>query len=176
MTIDQKRIETSTESKLLTPQEQTVCKKIAARESPHSQRASALLTVNGGSSQAKAAEGAGLSAGQVKYWVTKFRKQRLGIFPSALMDDPSAETEAALVTKIEQEPEAAEKTDSSEDKAKDSKSKKGKKAMKKTEKTKKKQKSKKEKKSKKAKKIKKNKKAKNTKKKKKSKKEKKSKK
>jgi len=145
------------QSNLLTPQEQSICKQITTHDAPHSQRALALLALNEGSTQAQAAEQAGLSAGQVKYWVAKFRKQRLGIFPETLLD--------ALDT---------EKEDSAEGKTKDTKAKKGKKAKKKikkaekeAKKVKKDKKSKKtkkaEKKDRKAKKAKKNKKAKKTK-------------
>jgi hypothetical protein len=138
MTIHQENEQATSGSNLLTPQEQAICKQIAAREAPHSQRALALLALNEKSTQAQAAKQAGLSTGQVKYWIAKFRKQRLGIFPDILLEEPDVETEVELVTEIEEEPESIpEKTDSAEDKTKDTKAKKGKKTKKKTKKTKK---------------------------------------
>ncbi len=141
MTIHQENEQATSGSNLLTPQEQAICKQIATREAPHSQRALALLALNERSTQAQTAEQAGLSTGQVKYWIAKFRKQRLGIFPDALLDELDAEAEEAeveLATEIEEEPESVtEKADSAEDKTKDKKAKKGKKAKKKTRKAKK---------------------------------------
>jgi hypothetical protein len=138
MTIHQENEQSTSGSNLLTPQEQALCKQIAAHEAPHSQRAMALLALNERSTQAQAAEQAGLSIGQVKYWITKFRKQRLGIFPDTLLDELDVEAEVELVTEIEEEPESVtEKADSAEDKTKDTKAKKGKKAKQKTKKAKK---------------------------------------
>ncbi len=144
MTIHQENEQATLGSTLLTPQEQAICKQIATSGAPHSQRALALLALNERSTQAQAAEQAGLSTGQVKYWIAKFRKQRLGIFPDALLDELDAEAEVELATEIEEEPESViEKADSAKDKTKDKKAKKGKKAKKKTRKAKKGKKSKK---------------------------------
>jgi hypothetical protein len=71
---------------LLTSEEHAACQQIAAREAPHSQRAAALLALHDNNTQARAAEKAGLSIGQVKYWLYKFRKQHLSIFPSSLLE------------------------------------------------------------------------------------------
>ena len=124
----QKNEETTMESNLLTTQENNICKIIAGGEAPHSQRAIALLALNEGSTQAEAAKQAGLTKGQVKYWVGKFRRQHLYIFPETLVVEPGAEDEEVKVTKIDEEPESiTEQPDSSEDKTKEKKAKKGKK-------------------------------------------------
>lgn len=158
MTIHQENKQVASRSNLLTTQEQAICKQIATRTAPHSQRALALLALNEKSTQAQAAEQAGLTLGQVKYWVAKFRKQRLGIFPDTLLDELDAEAEKAEiepVIEIEKEPESAtEEADSAEDETKSTKAKKGKKG-KKTKKPKKTRKATKGRKSKKAKKPKK---------------------
>jgi hypothetical protein len=73
-------------SNLLTQSEQAICRHIAAGDPPNSQRALALLVVNAGSTQSAAAEQAGLSRGQVKYWLSRFRKHRLDVFPSELLE------------------------------------------------------------------------------------------
>jgi hypothetical protein len=70
-----------TEDKLLAPTEREALKMISAGSAPHSQRAAALLAIDDGATQAQAAEQAGLTRGQVKYWLTKFRQVRLDIFP-----------------------------------------------------------------------------------------------
>jgi len=165
MTNQQEKEQASSGSKLLTMQEQTSCKQIAISEAPNSQRAMALLALNAGSTQAQAAEQTGLTIGQVKYWVGKFRKQRLNIFPNILLGELDAEDEEEKVTEIEKEPESVIDERGSKKKEKktrkgkktkkakkDRKSKKSKKSKKKNEKTKKEKKSKKNKKSKKAKK------------------------
>lgn len=66
-----------TTTRLLKPREVTACEKLAASELPDSQRAAALLAIHQGATQAAAAEATGLSIGQVKYIVTRFR--RLGM-------------------------------------------------------------------------------------------------
>jgi hypothetical protein len=70
-----------TEDKLLAPTEREALKMISVGSAPHSQRAAALLAIDGGATQAQAAEQTGLTRGQVKYWLAKFRQVRLDIFP-----------------------------------------------------------------------------------------------
>jgi hypothetical protein len=74
--------------KLLSPEERAACQRIAAGEAPWSQHAQSLLALDAGATQAAAAEQAGLTAGQVKYWLGRFRSDRLDIFPAALLDQP----------------------------------------------------------------------------------------
>ena len=68
---------------LLSPEARAACERIAAGEAPWSQRAQALLAVDEGATQAEAGQRVGLTQGQVKYWVGKFRRDQLGIFPEA---------------------------------------------------------------------------------------------
>jgi hypothetical protein len=71
--------------KLLSPEERAACQRIAAGEAPWSQHAQSLLALDTGATQAAAAEQAGLTPGQVKYWLGRFRSDRLDIFPAALL-------------------------------------------------------------------------------------------
>lgn len=73
------------ESKLLNPEERTALNQIAAQDPPFSQRAQALLAIDQGATQSAAGQESGLSLGQVRYWLGKFRKNRLSIFPEALL-------------------------------------------------------------------------------------------
>lgn len=133
MTVAQGNEQASLESEFLTEQEQAVCVQIACREAPHSQRALALLALNERSTQAEAAEQAGLRPTQVKYWVAKFRKQRLGIFPATLLDEFDTEAEEVeLVIEIEEELESVREEADSAEETKGTKAIKGKKARKKT--------------------------------------------
>ena len=77
--------------KLLSPEEWVVCKRFTTGEAPHNQRAQALLAIDTGVTQAEAAIQSGLTGEQVRYWLGKFRKDRLSIFPLALLDQPLAE-------------------------------------------------------------------------------------
>jgi hypothetical protein len=116
MTVRQEDQQTALRSNLLTPQEQAICKRIATSKAPHSQRAFALLTLNENSTQVHAADQAGLSPGQVGYWLAKFRKLGLGIFPDTLLEELDAEAKAEPVTETEGEPEPViEKADSAEE-------------------------------------------------------------
>jgi len=117
MTAHQEDEPTTLRSNLLTPQEQAICKRIATSKAPHSQRALALLTLNENSTQVHAADQAGLSLRQVGYWLAKFRKLGLGIFPDTLLEELRSAAITELETEIVEEPEpVAEEADSAEDK------------------------------------------------------------
>jgi len=51
------------------------------------------LAVDEGATQAEAGQRAGLTPGQVKYWLGKFRRDQLGIFPEAGLPVDAAENE-----------------------------------------------------------------------------------
>ena len=116
---------------LLTLNERAVCEQIASGKAPHSQRALVFLALNEGSTQVQAAEKAGLTKGQARYWIAKFRKKRLGIFPKALLDELEGEAEVEAVAEMGKEPESvAEMATISEDEPMVTKAKKRKKAVK----------------------------------------------
>ena len=125
MTTHQVNEQATSERTFLNSEEQAICKQIAAGEAPHSHRALALLSLNENTTQTQAAEQAGLSIGQLKYWLAKFRKQRLGIFPANLLDKLDKEAEQAeveVVSEIMVEPEPVkEKAESVKDKNKKTK-------------------------------------------------------
>lgn len=89
---------------LLTPEERAVCGGLASGETPHSQRAMALLALDEGATQMQAAGQAGLTKGQVRYWLAKFRQERLAIFPEALLADPQPKLAPELPTAEVPEP------------------------------------------------------------------------
>ena len=62
---------------------------LLSAEDPHSQRARALLALDGGATQIEAGQISGLTKGQVRYWLAKFREIRLSIFPPELIDRQS---------------------------------------------------------------------------------------
>lgn len=72
---------------LLTPSEKEVMVRISAGDSIHSQRAKALVAMNESATQAQAGEQTGLTRGQVRYWLEKFRDQRLDIFPMEILQE-----------------------------------------------------------------------------------------
>jgi hypothetical protein len=96
--LTQQRLEQKqTAGKLLSPEERGVCKQLAAGEAPWSQRAQALLALDEGATQAQAGSQAGLSLGQVRYWLGRYRKDGLSIVPEAELSqtqpDPAPEIE-----------------------------------------------------------------------------------
>ncbi len=76
---------------LLGLQEKLILEQIAAGGPPHSQRAQSLLAIDAGVTQKIAALQSGQTVGQVSYWLSKFRRDRMGIFPEELL----LQTEAA---------------------------------------------------------------------------------
>jgi len=83
---------TPEDSNLLTPQEQVVCRQITRRDDLYGRRAAALLAIDEGATQAEAGERAGMSARQVRRWVSEFRGRRLGIFPDRVLDEAQVVT------------------------------------------------------------------------------------
>jgi hypothetical protein len=69
--------------KLLNREERAVCERVAAGEAPWSQRAQALLALDEGATQVGAGGRAGLTHGQVRYWLGRFRQDGLSIFPES---------------------------------------------------------------------------------------------
>jgi len=122
---------------LLSAQERVAFRMISTGNDLHGQRALALLAIDEGATRAQAAQRAGLTPGQVKYWLGKFREIRLAIFPdqvleaagqdplsskSKMTEEPSPSTEKSL-----KKEEKKKSKDTKKKKAKKSKKKKGKK-------------------------------------------------
>lgn len=93
----------SANDSLLSTEERNICEQIAAQTDLHGQRARALLALDDGGSRAEAGTIAALSPGQVRYLMTKFRQQRLEIFPAEVLDklQPKPESKAAKPEKTE---------------------------------------------------------------------------
>jgi len=129
------------EGKLLSAQERVAFRMISTGNDLHGQRALALLAIDEGETQTQAAQRAGLTPGQVKYWLGKFREIRLAIFPDQVL----ASAGQPIKSEMEEEPAPAAKKPeklgkskqikkTKKKKAKKSKKKKGKKAAKKKDK------------------------------------------
>ena len=73
-------------NRLLDPGERAACEQLVSGEAPHNQRAQALLALDQGATQREAGQVAGLSQGQVKYWLGKFRKIGMSIFPEDVLE------------------------------------------------------------------------------------------
>jgi len=130
---------------LLTSEEYQACQKVLVEQAPYNQRAQALLAIDQGATQLQASQQSGLTRGQVKYWLGKFRQERLAIFPEDLLimsqpqveipdvDVPEVTTlvsedlqEDALEAKVEQKDISTKKKDKpSKDKKGKGKKKKG---------------------------------------------------
>ncbi|MGB5845950.1 MAG: helix-turn-helix domain-containing protein [Anaerolineales bacterium] len=122
------------EGKLLSAQERVAFRMISTGNDLHGQRAIALLAIDEGASQEEAAQRAGLTAGQVKYWLGKFRRVRMEIFPEQVLltdqFDPHQET-ADTGAQAADKPKKAKKSQGKKSKKKSgkkSKTKKGKKS------------------------------------------------
>ncbi len=136
---------THQKKKVLTPQQITICKYIAALKIDLiSKRASALLALHEGATQNEAAEKSDLTLGQVRYLRVIFRENGMAIFPADLLEQAKktkSKKAAKEKTKVNAEKEVKKK--SKKDKAKKKKAKDKKKSVKSEDKKKKKNKSKK---------------------------------
>jgi Mg-chelatase subunit ChlI len=104
----------------LTRSEVTFCKKLTEEDSLSGQRAKALLAVHQGETQGKAVELSGLSLGQVRYIVGRFRLHRIAALQAEAQSPPESNTVADIKVK------SKSKNKKAKSKAKD-KDKKGKK-------------------------------------------------
>jgi hypothetical protein len=91
--------DTVQEGKLLTEQERIAFRMISTGNDLHGQRAIALLAIDEGATQAAAAQQAGLTRGQVKYWLGKFRQVRMQIFPEEVLKAEQIEKESEAASK-----------------------------------------------------------------------------
>ena len=71
---------------LLSLEEQALFTQISTMEAPYSLRAQAILALGKGETQTEACRQSGLSQGQVRYWLAKFRRDGMGIFPQELLN------------------------------------------------------------------------------------------
>ena len=79
------------ESRLLSSEERAIFSQIATNEPPHGSRAQALLAIDEGATQSEAGQQAGLTKGQLRYWLGKFRKDGTAIFPQELLSQAQPE-------------------------------------------------------------------------------------
>lgn len=91
------------ERSLLSSHEREICSRISEGNTIHSQRAMAILAIEAGATQTQAGQGSGLTRGQVRYWLEKFRDQGLDIFPQDILQEAHATVQTAVY-----EPELAE--------------------------------------------------------------------
>lgn len=89
--------------RLLTVEERAILENIAKGPDLDAQRAAALLALDGGQTQTIVAEQTGLTLGQVRYSVQKFRAQRLGAFPTAVTPPAPEATAPEAKTDPEQQ-------------------------------------------------------------------------
>lgn len=82
---------------LLTPQERETCQIIASGKSLDNKRAKALLALDEGTTQEQAAQQSGLTRSQVKYWLGKFRAERLNAFPEEILTNAQVEPQTPKV-------------------------------------------------------------------------------
>jgi outer membrane biosynthesis protein TonB len=100
-----------------------VCERVAAGEAPWSQRAQALLALDEGATQVGAGGRAGLTQGQVRYWLGRFRQDGLSIFP----ESEEAEATEMKAAGAAEEPKKKKKKKKKKKQKKTGKAKKGKK-------------------------------------------------
>ena len=117
--------------KLLSAQEREVFTRISTGVAPHSLRAQALLAIDEGATQAVAGEGAGLTSGQVQYWLAKFRKEGLAMFPEDALGEPEPATAGEAPEKKTKKGKKGKKKTKPKKNKKGTKGKKGKKGKKK---------------------------------------------
>ena len=95
------------ETRLLSSEERAILSQISTKEPPYSSRAQALLAIDEGTTQVEAGRQAGLTKGQVRYWLGKFRKDGTSIFPEELLNQAQ---QAVGEDEVQQEMPVAEET------------------------------------------------------------------
>jgi hypothetical protein len=90
------------ESRLLSSEERAIFSQIATKEPPHGSRAQALLAIDEGATQTEAGQQAGLTKGQLRYWLGKFRKDGTAIFPQELLSQAQPEEDQQELLDVEE--------------------------------------------------------------------------
>ncbi len=108
--------------RLLLTAEREEIEKYSHLDPPDGQRATALLLIDDGCTQAQASAQTGLSIGQLKYWLTRFKKLRLKAFPDPIL---ASEPRPTPDSGIELEPDPEGESDEEGSKKKKKKPKKG---------------------------------------------------
>jgi hypothetical protein len=108
-------------NEMMMPKEDVmIITRLTNAETPYSQRAQALLAINEGKTQEDAAEAAGLRSTQVKYWVTRYLKSGLTIFPENLLtveidvEEPDEVKELVTETAVSPQESTSEQAPSSQ--------------------------------------------------------------
>jgi hypothetical protein len=99
------------EKQLLSSEERAILSQVATLEAPYSQRAQALLAIDEGTTQAEAGHQAGLTKGQVRYWLGKFRKEGTSIFPAELVNQAQPVEEEEAQQELQDVEESTEPVD-----------------------------------------------------------------
>ena len=93
---------------LLTDAQKEVCLELRKKSSKNSPRAAALLALDQGATQSQAAEKSGLSLGQVRYCVRRFRSVGMAMFE---LSKPSGDSGNGSVSDVVIVPEKNNKKD-----------------------------------------------------------------
>jgi CHAD domain-containing protein len=88
---------TSTNDSIVSHSELARLQRIAARDDLYGRRAQAMLALDRGETQVSAGETAGMSERRVRHWLSRFRDERLGIFPQRVLEDAAAQSPQADV-------------------------------------------------------------------------------
>merc|ERR1712065_22307 len=100
---------------LLTQADKEICTKISIGEdSIHKQRATVLLLIDSGSTQANAGTKTGLSIGQVRYVYRRYKNMGIDVFPQSVraseeVQDEKLKEEIIKETPTEEKPKKAKK-------------------------------------------------------------------
>lgn len=102
--------------KLLTAKQSAVCEEIINSQSGDVARAKALLLLNDGETQAQTAQLTGLSLGQVRYWLARFRKLGIDCFNNSVQATPKEDVAEADVQSKDKKHKKNKKKDKKKDK------------------------------------------------------------
>jgi outer membrane biosynthesis protein TonB len=112
----------ATKEKFLKPNEVTACKRLAVSDGADNKRATALLAVHTGATQVAAGEMSGLTSGQVRYIVRRFRVMRLDALSFDMESKSSiAQTEDVVAVSVYNKPKKASKKSKKDKKLKKAK-------------------------------------------------------
>ena len=108
---------------LLTDAQKDICLELQKKSSKDSPRAAALLALNQGATQSQAAEKSGLSLGQVRYCVRRFRSVGMAMFELSKPDGDSGNGSVSDVVIVPEKNNKKDKKDKKDKKGKKKKSK-----------------------------------------------------
>ncbi len=92
---DSESISEQEDDSLLSQRQVRTLEEVAQRDNTYGRRAKALIALHQGKTQADAGSDSGLAPRTVRYWLARFRREELGVFPDKVLNEAQGTTQTS---------------------------------------------------------------------------------